>query len=468
MTNRKDLTRQKVYKKIANAALKNDQKHLSAAIDSIPDEFVDSPENDISSNEWKSMIEEIHFVKRTKQQIAISLFIFGAILIFVVGGFLIWKNFDSIKARIGKTTEEPTLAVITSAPTTLATIEISPTPTIQLPTPTPLPDSDYKQLDTSAIVPAVPLAGKAYWVIPGTSATTDADMTTWGWYTTPITYTILPDVKVTWKMDKPFNTDGEFAVYYVDSVTGALGQYQFVVSNGDQVIEPTRGSGIVDLLGRYAAPQDDWSLLGYYHFTPGQELIFSATTKKDMTDLAFALNDLLIIQLSEHDQLILDALPTARKMVFLEDNTGAETFSGTANADGSIKWESATDNWQSVSQSDAWGGEFLARSAGWESPLQVHYPVEKLINGGKYELMVWVPENNSAQVTYSIYLDGIYLEPDTDRTITQGKIKSEWVSLGIWDIAKPGKLSVYMDIAADAQGTSQIGVDAIALLQVEE
>lgn len=349
----------------------------------------------------------------------------------------------------------------THTPTSTPTPSPTPTPT-ETPTPTPIPASLLLVTDPSVIVPVLPEVADSIWQLTPEANPRFANVDVWipvptegppNYY-----YTQTGEVTVRWQMDQPFNQSGLVALYILDADVGAVGAQAFDVLLDDQPAQPYRGKAEVIFS---TEARSDWLNLGYYEVAYGQQLKVEAAVAARSVEQPFAATSLLILQVPETNRVMLDSLPAVRTLVSLLDDSRADRY---ALNQGSFV-DSTPEFWFSASESTTWNGSFTGRSIQWTT-LRVDWAPLGRLPAGSYELQVWIPTQlATAQVRYTLLADGVEIEPDTPREISQASNSGSWVSLGVWQLAQEAAVGVRMETLGYAAGQA-LGIDAVAILQV--
>lgn len=358
----------------------------------------------------------------------------------------------------------------------------TPTPTL---IPTPIPDSGFRIEDTTAVYPRLPIASSIAWVLNIEQATVSPtldDVTVWKAAESadanankePFYYTEVGNVYVSWEMDVPFNVDGLYQLYMLDTKASSAGGYTFAVWLDQQAATPYRGqSTIIFNTEDGGQTQDDWLPIGAYEVKYGQRLRVEVSAGALTVDTPLGLDRLLIVQLPDSHREMLAELPQGRVLVSLLDNPILDEPSSELQSFFQGNWvNSSLERWNISRDRGAWHHEFVMRDMAWPpEPLRgvlVNWNPVGRLPAGKYELYVRVPSiNATAQVEYFLVADGEELVSDTPRQLVQKDLAGQWVSLGIWDLPQEAAVGVRLYTLSYTAGDS-LGIDAVALVKVEE
>lgn len=415
----------------------------------------------------------------------------------LTGGFVYQTDPDRWNQQLfGSYTPTSTLtptATATSTTTPTPTPTFTPTPLPPTPTdtptptftPTPIPDSGFRIEDTTAVYPRLPMASSIAWMLnieQATVAPTLDDTATWTMAESadtnankePFYYTEVGNVSVSWEMDVPFNVDGLYQLYMLDTKASSAGGYTFAVWLDEQAATPYRGQSTVIFNTQVGGQtQDDWLPIGAYEVKYGQRLRVEVRAGSLTVDMPFGLDRLLIVQLPDSHREMLAELPQGRVLVSLLDNPILDEVGPELQSVFEGAWvPSLLENWELSTDPGVWNHEFLVRSAAWLPEtlrgVQVNWNPVGRLPAGKYELYVRVPSiNATAQVEYFLVADGEELASDTPRQLVQKDLAGQWVSLGIWDLPQEAAVGVRLYTLSYTAGDS-LGIDAVALVKVEE
>jgi hypothetical protein len=454
------------YADMARSLANQDIPDFVKQVDQIPDDDVSAVKLNVNRNQWDTYMQEAIHEKMVKRVIRIIILTVVILMALFIGAAFVYLNYEPIRILVnGTATPMPTL---TSLPTITPTATQIPTATLIPPTPTSIPDSQYLQTDLTAFQPTFPITGQAYWLLKAKDAQATPDFTdSQVWAPTGTTfYTGTPDTTIRYSMDYGMNTTGIYALYIVDSAQLSFGDDQFVVTADGQTLSPFRGTGLVHFNSSKENVKDSWKLIGFYQITAGQLISVSMTTNStaDIKTEPYTVSDLMIVQLSDTDATTISEMPTGRPMTaFWDDLEGKTAVKGT---DG--QWTANKDEWMVVSQTDAWQASFHSRPLAAGDAVQFTLPAEYIPTPGSYQLVAWIPANSTAEVSITVYLNDVSLAGDTPIAIDESNSQDQWVSLGKWDLAEAGKVSVSIEASASTNDGKTMGVDAFALLQADD
>jgi hypothetical protein len=399
-------------------------------------------------------------------------------------GILVYRaNAASISQYFNGTyTPSPTLTpLISSTPTIAPTLTLTPTltftPTITL-TPTPVPPSNYLLPNerVSSLYPQSPVLGDAYWLIDDTTAILEHPLDSpdqiWQSGTSrdrnaqneKFIYTVKGNTRAAWFMDVPFDQTGYYQIFVLDTQQFSSQQQNFTIFLDQQAVQAYRGTSqvIFENSGRAA---DEWISLGVYQANAGQSLIVQAKLGELTEETPFAVDRVLIVRLNEASRQILDLLPTGRTLVSLLDDSEArflEVVGGTAPTQ-------TQDRGSLFNDVMAWNGSFSSRTLAEPAsfPIWVDWTPANRLTAGTYEVQVWVPAQHATIITeYALLGDEKMVERPNPAPVNQKDHPGAWVTLGTWDLPEEAAVSLRMIIAAGMTG--DIGVDAVAILRVEQ
>lgn len=394
-----------------------------------------------------------------------------------IGAYCVSQPNRCHQIAVGTYTPTPTR---TLTPTLTATPSptLTPTPT-ETPTPTPIPPSAYLVVDPATIYPPLPLGADAVWLLDDQNAIVQpplTDTTTWkqavsadkqanqeGFF-----YTEAGNVTVTWTLDVPLNA-GLYQLYVLDTSRLSGGPQDFAVLLDGALATPYRGQSSVIFNTAQFGKQttDDWLPLGAYQAAQGQHLSVQATVGARSAGTPFAVDRLLIVQVSAAQRLLLDGLPAGRTLVSLLDDTRVTFYSAAGQSPIRLR-----DDLQGAIQQDAsaWNDSF--RSQGpeiWTSAgnkVWVDWAPLGRLPAGEYELYVRIPAQHATVVAdYALVANGQPVPRDTPARIRQADFAGQWVSLGSWQLRSEAAVGVRMMIERQ---DGEIGVDAVALVRVGE
>jgi serine/threonine protein kinase len=387
---------------------------------------------------------------------------------------------------------------ITPTHTITPTLTDTPIPTL---TPTPIPESGYLVPDVLSLYPVIPLPKKATaWVLnPETGGALDQTV----WETAkssdpaadgmPFFFTNTGGLEATWNMDQPFQQDGQYLLYFIDTVdkSGGYGTQHFDVRVDGVDIQPMRGSTDLILNTRGAGQKtDDWLPLGLFKFKQGQTLSVLAsiplfTAEQKSAGLAFfAYSRVLVIQLPDAQAQILNGLPKDRTLVGFLDNLRAIVLNG---ADGKLlatKYQGLPFVDDSV---QSWGNEFrflnadelktvITPDAGGRQKVRIEWLPAGRLSEGDYELWVWTPAQHAGAVgrynLYKLLMTGelaLLGRSGGEPVFSQADHPGAWYSLGKWRLDEESPVVVFFDVdVRDAVNAGkEIGYDLVALVKVK-
>lgn len=452
------------YARMASLLANRDIPGFGKQVDQIPDSAV--PLSDLNEGQWQKFMQDALHQKAVKR-IWRGIFLVLEILMAVfLGAAFVYLNYGPIRTLInGTVTPTPTLTLTPTIPPTATPI---PTATSIPPTPTLLPDSQYLQPDVSALQPASPIIGQAYWLLKAKDAQGTPDFTdsqVWKGIG-PAFYTGTPNTTISYSMDYGMNGSGIYALYIVDSSQMSAGDDQFVVMADGEVVSPFRGTGRVHFNTSKENAKDSWKLIGFYQITTGQLISVSVTTNStaNLNTEPYMVSDLLIVRLSDADAKIIAAMPSGRPMIAFGDDLEGKT--AVKGADG--QWTPNKEGWTAGTQTDAWQASFQSRPLAAGDAVQFTSPTVYIPAAGNYQLVAWIPANATAEVSVTVYLNGVSLAGDTPIAIDESNSQGQWVSLGKWNLAEAGKVTVSVEASGDISNGKVIGFDAFAFLQAEE
>lgn len=353
----------------------------------------------------------------------------------------------------------------TSTPTPTSTATPSSTPS---PTPTPtLPPSTYAVTDWTGLYPPVPLGAEAVWVLDDAGASLAPSNAESAWMTAisadphgraePYRYLTAGAAVVTWTMDVAFEP-GMYQVYVLDTMEHSFGPAQVAVQLDEIPAVPTRGWARA-VFGQQTV--DSWLPLGAYRLTARQTLGVQLAVDLVTPDRPFAADRVLVVRIAGWQQAMLAALPAGRPLAVLLDDAPA-VFSEVVNG----RPVRVTNQGQPADTPQSWNGRYRYRPEPWEVPVQVDWPPIGRLPAGRYELQVRVPpENANVPVDFALVADGELVARPTPARINQAEHAGQWVSLGIWQLEAEAAVSVRMTAPVS---TGRVGVDAVALLRIEE
>jgi|GEM_PF-2045417 len=452
------------YAGMASSLANQDVPDFVKQVDQIPDDKV--PLIDLDNDKWNKYMQEAIHKKTVKLIWRVIFIVLGILLAIMLGAGFVYLNYEPIKIFVnGTATPVPTQ---TLTPTITPTATQIPTATPIPPTPTLIPDSQYLQPDVSALQPASPLIGQAYWLLKAKDAQGTPDFTdsqVWKGIG-PAFYTGTPNTTISYSMDYGMNVSGIYALYIVDSSQMSAGDDQFVVMTDGEVLSPFRGTGRVHFESSKENVKDSWKLIGFYQITAGQSISVSVTTSStaNLDTEPYMVSDLLIVQLSDADAKIITAMPSGRPMIAFGDDLEGKT--AVKGADG--QWTPNKEGWTAVTQAVAWQAGFQSRPLAAGDAVQFTSPTVYIPAAGNYQLVAWIPANATAEVSVTVYLNGVSLAGDTPIAIDESNSQGQWVSLGKWNLAEAGKVTVSVEASGDINNGKVIGVDAFAFLQAEQ
>lgn len=402
------------------------------------------------------------------------------ILLVAVGLFFGWR----FLAGAGSVpSPSPTASLMATA----TLVEATPTPTkIPSPTPTETPTplvispSAFLVANPSVIYPPPPiLSGEAYWVIDDDNATfssmnwksfehkqNDPAETNFSYR-----YTDSGNTSVSWQMDVPFDVEGIYGVYILDTGQHSEGTYKFQVFLDDVSVQPVWGISEVSFLpyrlqvrGQNNAKISVWRLLGFYSIVPGQKLrVF--TEIPALSRKTFAADRVLIVRLDQATRRLLESLPPDYLLVSLLD-------------DGQIEFsENEREKWTPFSNVLAWGGKMLSQNV--TTPLSASLEVRWLpldfLPQGDYEMWVWIPSLHAGVTgTYQVlsakesdwWNSFSTLNLDSGGQVNQESYRDAWVKAGAFNLQAPSALGAMLKVPKGVTG--EIVVDAIAILKKKD
>ena len=425
--------------------------------------------------------------RRRKKIIWIVSTLLVVLLLCSTGAVLLRQHWgDVVQVVNGTYTPTPTMTLTpTLTPTPTGTPTMTPTVTF---TPTPVPPSnlllDADAVDT--IKPAVPVHGDAYWLLPVEQVTLQTAAgdpeSVWQKKTTmsgnTVFYANSGDADVTWHMDTPFDSDGVYALYVLDAgatqdnLDLSSGQFEFQVLLNGEPVPPYRGltSGIF-WNSKESKTKDRWQSIGMYQAAPGDTLTVSLHLANLSKEMPFSVGPLLIVRLDAASAQMLDVLTAGRTLVSLLDDTQSAV---SVEVNGNLvpvgkassfypKPFSGTMTWQSSFSS------VLLSPDGTPSvtTVAVNWNAVDRLPAGKYEVYAWIPaEHATAAGEYKLVVDGQPVKRENPATVEQSPYSDEWVSLGVWTL--DDEASVGLQFVVPRGSVGEIGIDAIAILRVEE
>lgn len=361
----------------------------------------------------------------------------------------------------------------------------SPTPTLTF-TPTAIPPSMYLISDTNALYPSLPLGAAQVWMMDNTQAVAEPafnDTNIWAINTSkdpnagmePYYYTTVGSATITWNMDVPLDA-GLYGLYSVDTLENSSGLQEFSVRLDGIPAAPYRGQSSV-IFGHKGLDEqttDDWLSLGFYEIAQGQNLSVQAALGPRDAETPFAVERLLVLKVSDASLPMLEIPSGRRPLVSLLDDERTTFFA-------KYNGLALKDEYQGVDQSDApaWNGKFRSLDLTgdkWKfnligNEIWVDWRPLGRLPAGQYELYVWVPaQHATAVVEFALFANGKVIERPNPAPLNQKDHTGVWVSLGIWDLPEDAAVGVRMIISKldRAPDTAEIGVDAVALVKVEE
>jgi hypothetical protein len=370
----------------------------------------------------------------------------------------------------------------TYTPTPSVTPSITPTPTQTLiptetptetPTATPIPASAFLLANPQQLYPPVPLIGDAYWVLDESRAVLQppqgAQNAPWrnGESADPkatdrkFIYAAKGVVTAGWSMDEPFDVDGTYAIYVLDTSQQSKGPQSFQVLLDGAPTTAYRGSSssVIFLGSAEAKNSDRWLPLGVYSIARGQSLGVTVTTGELTADIPFAVDRLLIVRINETTRQMLDALPAGRTLVSLLDNAQATFY----EANIKVKDQGAT-----FTDTLAWNGDLLSRGlgeTGYVAPIQVDWAALNRLPPGEYEVYVWIPAQHATVAgEYILLTDDQPFKRDNPATVNQKDHSGVWLSLGTWKLDKEALVGLRLLVEKNTPG--EIGIDAVAIVSV--
>ena len=369
-------------------------------------------------------------------------------------------------------------------PTLTPTITLVPdTPTITPVPPTPIPPSLYllPQDEVAALYPPAPTIGGAYWRINDTSAAVQfnpsLELSPWtkehsydpAAKSEAYVYTNTGNVNVTWAMDMPFDTTGYYEVFIVDTEQHSKGFQQFQVLLDNQPAQLYRGTSQVIFQGNAdrkinGVSVDVWISLGIYQANAGQTMSVGVTLGQLSQDAPFAVDRLLIVRLNESASQMLDGLPAERTLVSLMDDSQASFFE--VLKEGPVKVKDRGDPFNDV---QAWNDSFISRvlEKPYIAPIWVEWLLGNRLPPGTYEVYIWIPAKHATLVAdYALLADGKVVERSNPAQVNQADHAGVWWTLGTWTLDKEATVGLRLIVAAGVTG--EIGVDAVAIVKVEQ
>lgn len=405
------------------------------------------------------------------------------------GGFAVyWANRPYFtQLTIGTYTPTPTIELPT--PVELPVVPPTPVPPTPIPPPTipptPVPPSAYILLPdaVATLYPPAMVSGDAYWLIDDKSPALvlDPPLETpeKNWLTDisydgkanaePYIYTNIGSIDITWSMDTPFDTAGYYELFIVDTEQHSQGTQQFQILVDDQPVQPHRGTSQVIFQGYAFRPKDAWISLGVYQINAGQTLSVAVTLGQLTKDTPFAIDRLLIVRLNESTRQMLDMLPSGRTLVSMLDDPWAKFYEISKDEkSGNLIPNSTSTRGEEFSDVQAWNGSMTSRKLEQPyAPIWVDWTLGDRLSPGTYEVYVWIPIQHATVVAnYFLLADGKVVERPSPAQINQADHPGAWVSLGTWTLDKEAIVGLRMIVDAGVVG--EIGVDAVAIVKVEQ
>jgi hypothetical protein len=209
---------------------------------------------------------------------------------------------------------------------------------------------------------------------------------------------------------------------------------------------------------------DAWISLGVYQANAGQTMSVGVALGKLSRETPFAIDRLLIVRLNESTRLMMDGLPAGRTLVSLMDDPQTLFYEVWSNAPAKVK-----DRGSEFNDVPAWNGKLTSRllEVPYLAPIWVEWLLGNRLPQGTYEVYVWIPAKHATVVAdYVLLADGKVVERDSPATVNQADHAGVWWTLGTWTLDKEATVGLRLIVAAGATG--EIGVDAVAIVKVEQ
>jgi len=282
-------------------------------------------------------------------------------------------------------------------------------------------------------------------------------------------YTTVGNVNMTWEMDAALPA-GYYQIFVVDTPTFSGGGQTFNVLIDGQAHEPFFGvNNVIFNTAQFGGQESaDWLSIGVYRLSHGQMLSVQAAIGPHTPEQPFTASSLLIVKIPDDRMFMLleRGLPRERKLVSLldDDRTAIYALDANGNPFDPYRWENP---WGVVTDEQAWRKSFMTLNQPRNQTVVVDWSPAGRLPAGRYELYVWVPEQYATVLAeYSLLADGEVVEHAAPAQLNQIDWNAEWVSLGIWDMPAEAAVGIRMSILAENLG--EIGVDAVALVHIEE
>ncbi len=412
----------------------------------------------------------------------------AAILVVLCGCGLIsyWRNPGYFQQWVIGTYTPTPIPPTPVLPTPIPPTSVPPTPVLPTPIPpTPVPPSVYilPPNDAATLYPPAPVSGDAYWLIDDKSPALklnpplDSSPKTWldgnsydvNAKSEHYIYTAVGNANVTWTMDVPFDTTGYYEVFIVDTEQYSKGPQQFQVLLDNQSVQSYRGTSQVIFQGNAdrkinGISVDAWISLGIYQANAGQTMSVGVTLGQLSQDAPFAVDRLLIVRLNESASQMLDGLPAERTLVSLMDDSQASFFEVLKEVPVKVK-----DRGDLFNDVQAWNDSFISRvlEKPYIAPIWVEWLLGNRLPPGTYEVYIWIPAQHATIVAnYAMLADGKVVERSNPAQVNQADHPGVWRSLGTWTLDTEATVGLRLIVAAGVTG--EIGVDAVAIVRVEQ
>lgn len=495
---------------VIQSAAKKDFKRMEQALKAAP-----SPDNleaaleDINEDMLRRLAEQARRRRSLNQGILYAL----VIVIVVAAGFMAVQFFgDDIRAlanlAVAMATPPPTITpqpTFTPAPTDTPTPE--PTATF---TPVPV-DETINQVDLASIYPPAPLKAEMGWVLNAEQAAAEPafnDAGVWqvGYYAGEQSggeayyFTNVGNAAVTFEMDV---NQGWYALYLVDTLENSDMQglpFTWTAALNGQEVVPLYGTNEArfgaaadpEVLGQHA---DEWLMLGVIEAEQNDRVSVRIQIPQLPEGASFSVAKLLIVRIREQEQNMLnslgrDGISKTRPLVSLLDNENVKMYEVTGasvrdekddqgrvvnfHIDGGSR-AASLNPLDRYSDSTSWNGEMAVRSeatADWQVEVFIDWQPVGRLPAGRYELLVWVPENHASSFVKYILLspiaEAVMPASNSVGILPQDQHPGEWVSVGEFDVTTEGPLGVRMMLQrTNAENTGlEVGIDAVALVRV--